>query len=686
MYGVTILLDSEGKIFRFSDHLPAYLGLDGGVLYGKTLPELKELFTAGGGRPEEDSIFDLQLPVYGDYSCIAGASKGGMRRMLFCHCSTLIGGEGSGEKVFAYQLLDITERRSDYKAQVRLNRVFRTISEIRSAITSVTTEEQLYKETCRLVVGSGYPFAWIGLRDPEDPDRIVPVAHSGPHGDYLEGLTVSLTDSRSSPGPTARSILERKPVSFENLNSEEDFDPWREKALERGFHSSLSVPLLVGESIIGSLNIYSLEEGSFDSRETDLFVRLLGDLSLGIERIRMTRLQESARMEREAMQEAMIRLQKMEAIGTMAGGIAHDFNNLLNVIKGYTQILLLQSGENREDLLEIDRAARRAADLTRQILLLGKQPVKDLRPFALNKLIEKNVAMIRRMSEDRIQFQLSLDPGLSTLQGNEGQIDQVVLNLILNAMDSIPDRGSIFVSTERKNIGPQEVALIPGSRVGEYLILSVEDTGTGIPESILERIFDPFYTTKDPGKGTGMGLAVAQSVIAMHGGWINVYSEPGKGSSFRIYLPLKKEDLDISVGKSRIGGSPVSTGKENRWILVLEDDRSIRHMIGRFLESKGFRISLAANVREALDLFEAHGDRFDLVFSDVVLPDGDGLSAAEAMRKMNKKMRFLFASGYTAARARFHDIQLRGYAFIQKPYDLEFVMKEIYRCLEEPVH
>lgn len=686
MPGGTILLDENFLILGadldgilLPDVPPRGLEL-GSDLREQVFPGLT-IITGSGERFESVKEF-YDRETFEEYSILSLETSRG-RKLFYSQQSWLSlspGPDGQSRRVLSIHFTDITARRKEYKALLRANRALRTIGNLRMAIEQSFTEEELYHNACRIMIQAGYKMVWIGLIFTEKEGRVVrPIARDGASIDYLDSFKILLDDPIDATGPTARAIATGEPASVQCLKTATDFEPWREAATKAGFHSSVALPVILsGGSPIGTLNIYSGDESAFDDEELELLEQFVADLSYSIETIRTRELHRKAEKEKDVMRDNLLRMQKMEAIGTMAGGIAHDFNNLLNIIKGYTQILLMRGTPYDDDLNEIDHAARKAAGLTKQLLLLGRQPVRDISRLNLNDMIQKNVSLVSPITDSRIRFDLKLQENLRPVNANEGQIDQVIINFFINAIDAMPAGGMITVETWDGEISIEDVAKIPNSKPGHYIILSVSDTGTGITTENIDKIFDPFFTTREPGKGTGMGLAVAQSVISAHKGWINVESTPGEGTSFRIYLPYEdsiQEKPDEKKSEIKDGGSVEYSGR----ILILEDEDSIRQMVSGFLEGKGYTIYKARNVQQAMEILDGMGTEapIDLIFSDVVLPDGDGLSFSIHAREKYPELKFLFASGYTEARARFHDIQLHGDDYIQKPYDLMRVLEEI---------
>jgi PAS domain S-box-containing protein len=374
---------------------------------------------------------------------------------------------------------------------------------------------------------------------------------------------------------------------------------------------------------------------------------------------------EKTRLELELKQ-----AQKMEAVGTMAGGIAHDFNNLLTAILGYSELLMAECEPGsivRKDVEEIDKTARRAAALTKRLLAFSKGQMVQVAPVDINGVVTGLEKMLRRLIGEDVELRTNLAEGLPKVDADAGQIEQVVVNLALNARDAMPDGGSLTVGTEAVTLEQDECASRPEARPGEWACLKIADTGHGMEAKVADRIFEPFYTTKEVGKGTGLGLSVVFGIIKAHHGWIEVDSEPSAGSEFRIFIPL-------SAGKPRVGGPAKAGGTDSgrgaERVLVVEDQEEVRALALRALTKEGYKVFEAADAAEALDVYEKEGGRFDILFSDVVLPDLSGVELAGRIRAKDPGISVLLTSGYTDRRLHWSVIEERGYVFLKKPYEL----------------
>jgi PAS domain S-box-containing protein len=389
--------------------------------------------------------------------------------------------------------------------------------------------------------------------------------------------------------------------------------------------------------------------------------------------------QKEADGERKRMEVQLLQAQKMEAVGILAGGIAHDFNNLLTAIIGGAEMGLANLREGDPlyyDLFEIQRAGERAADLTRQLLYFSRKQHMQFKEIRLNELIESLFKMFHRLIGEDITIYTEFGLDLWRLKGDTGTLEQVIMNLAVNARDAMPRGGSLILKTENVEFKDEADPLSLEAKPGKYVHLSVADTGTGMDRETLQHIFEPFFTTKAVGRGTGLGLSVVYGIVKQHEGWVNVDSESGAGSTFHIYLPAVFQKGGRLQSPQEGGAVPDVKGRGER-ILVIEDEMRLSQFIRRALEENGYKVHLANNAHEAQEIFDGEKGRFDLVLSDVVLPGKGGLELMEAFRSRRPDLKVLLSSGYTDHKNQWPMIQEKGYRFLQKPYNLHELLKTI---------
>jgi nitrogen-specific signal transduction histidine kinase/CheY-like chemotaxis protein len=385
--------------------------------------------------------------------------------------------------------------------------------------------------------------------------------------------------------------------------------------------------------------------------------------------------------ERKRLEEQLLQSQKMEAVGQLAGGVAHDFNNILTAIVGYTDLLAAELGSNvrqLEDLEEIRKAARRAAALTRQLLAFSRKQVLEPRIIDVNGVVLNLDKMLRSLISENIELKTDLADNLAAARADPNQIEQVIMNLAINARDAMPDGGTVTIETDNVTLddayAAQHVSVIPG----EYVMLAVSDTGCGMDEKTQSRIFEPFFTTKPPGRGTGLGLSTVYGIVKQTGGNIWLYSEPGKGTTFKIYLPAIAA-LPEDIGKAapaeavRRGGGTV---------LVVEDDEQVRRLTHRALASQGYTVLEADRGTTALDIARRHKGHIDLLLTDVIMPDTNGRKLAETIRAARPGLRVLYMSGYPDGAIASHGMLEPGVAYLAKPFTTDAVTRRVREVLE----
>ncbi|MBN1577098.1 MAG: response regulator [Chitinispirillaceae bacterium] len=372
--------------------------------------------------------------------------------------------------------------------------------------------------------------------------------------------------------------------------------------------------------------------------------------------------------EKESLQSQFLHAQKMEAVGTLAGGVAHDFNNLLTAISGYTDLAMVKTDESDPRYTYLNRvsnAVKSASGVIRQLLLFSrKQPVEEHVPFNLNETIENVLKMIGRIIGENVVIETDFEKELYTIKGDEGNIEQVLMNLSVNARDAMADGGKIFLKTENVTLDEKHCAKFSKARSGSFVCLSIKDTGAGMDKETLQRIFEPFFTTKEVGKGTGLGLSVVHGIVEQHKGWIDVFSKPGKGTTFKIYFQAAFVNIER---KSEGTVSPAALKGNGQRILIVEDQEEVRDLAVQILRENGYSVFYASSAKEAKAAFGREQGKFDMVFSDVVLPDGNGVRLVDELLKRGT-FAVLFTSGYTDEKAGADMIKLKNHRFLHKPY------------------
>ncbi len=399
--------------------------------------------------------------------------------------------------------------------------------------------------------------------------------------------------------------------------------------------------------------------------------------------IRDTTARKQAEQEKEKLEAQLQQAQKMEAIGTLAGGVAHDFNNILTTIIGYAHLALKEvdkDGPLREEIEEIKIAGERAATLTRQLLAFSRKQIIQPRVLDLNELLTDIEKMFGRLIGEDIELLTIPGPELWQVKADPGQIEQVIMNLVVNAKDAMPKGGKLTVETANMDLAESYfrehgIEAQPGS----YVMLAVSDTGSGMNKETQEHIFEPFFTTKEEGKGTGLGLSTVYGIVKQNNGFIWVYSEPEQGTTFKVYLSKAKGDV-TSEEKERtfvddLGGSET--------VLIVEDDDSLRKLAQKALKQYGYRVLEAENGEDALRVSEAHDGSIDLLITDVVMPKMSGKETAEQLQPLYPHMKVIYMSGYTDNAIVHHGVLKQGLNFLEKPFSPESLAHNVREVLDQ---
>jgi PAS domain S-box-containing protein len=385
--------------------------------------------------------------------------------------------------------------------------------------------------------------------------------------------------------------------------------------------------------------------------------------------------------ERRILEDQFRQAQKMEAVGRLAGGVAHDFNNLLMVISGYTYVLLNQLGAadpRRKKAEAIQEATQRAAGLTRQLLAFGRKQVLELKVIDLNSVVADISKLLRPLIGEDIEVVVTCDPSLGRTKADPGQVEQVIMNLAVNARDAMPGGGKLIIETRNVDLDENYQRAHASVKPGRYVMLAVSDTGCGMDAETQLRIFEPFFTTKEKGKGTGLGLSTVYGIVKQSGGYVFAYSEPGRGTSFKIYLPQVEEAAAESVPQRRTHLG--LRGTES--VLLVEDEESVRELIAEALKAQGYNVLVAGNGQEALALAAPANCRIDLVITDVVMPGMSGRELAKRLNGSRPGTRVLYLSGYTEDAIVHHGVLDPGTAFLQKPFSLDTLACKVREVLD----
>jgi PAS domain S-box-containing protein len=528
--------------------------------------------------------------------------------------------------------LDVTERKRAEQRAEHLAAVLRGIRNVNRLIARERDSEALVESACRLLVEARGFYSCAIVRPRES------------------GLAIATAGTGDAKLTELRALLERGELPGCIRNALETGEPEPRQPptgacvdcpANRDYlvaRDAVAVPIASSGHSFGAILVSVPPGMASDAEEIELLRDVAGDLGHALGALEMAE-------EHDRLQSQYLHAQKMEAVGRFAGGIAHDFNNLLSIVLTYSDFAiaaLRPEDPLRADLTEIRKAAESATGLTRQLLAFSRKQVLSLQVLDLNSVVRGIEGMLRRLIGEEIELVTRLAPDLGRVTADPAQLEQVLMNLAVNARDAIPGVGRLAIETADVELDDeyarQHVTVQPGS----YVMLAVSDTGSGMDEATRARLFEPFFTTKEAGKGTGLGLATVYGIVKQSGGNIWVYSEPGRGTTFRIYLPLE-----------RAGGEPprrapvAPSGGGDETILLVEDQDALRRVVERILTAAGYTVVAAANGHEALDVAERHSGRIDLVLTDLVMPEMGGGELVTKLAARFPGLRVLFMSGYS---------------------------------------
>jgi PAS domain S-box-containing protein len=438
--------------------------------------------------------------------------------------------------------------------------------------------------------------------------------------------------------------------------------------------SALSAPMIARGRIVGCIEIQSYEHQAYKTEHSTAMKMAANLAATAVENVELLeREQENAEQLRQS--------QKMDAVGQLAGGVAHDFNNLLTVITGYSELGIRGMAADapmRRNLEEIKKAGERAASLTRQLLAFSRKQMFQEQMVDLNSVVADMDKMLQRLIGEDIDMVSLLEPDLCQIKADPGQIEQVLLNLAVNARDAMPRGGKLTIETSQALLDQDYFKSHLKADTGRYVVLAVSDTGTGMDAETKKHIFEPFFTTKGVGKGTGLGLATVYGIVRQSGGNIWVYSEPGKGSTFKIYLPIAEESA-----LAEIDAQPKEIPQGRGTILLVEDEDSVRNLACEILAMKGYRVLTAANGADALKVSADYLEPIDLMLTDVVMPHLGGRELAEQMALIRSETIVLYMSGYTDDAVVRHGVLDDEMPFLQKPFTPDTLARKVGELLEK---
>ena len=539
-----------------------------------------------------------------------------------------------------------------------------------------TFQELLEITRVEVLASVGYPHVWLFISDTEEVTEVRLIDYAGSMREQAWEVAPVL---KIAGDPLMEQIVSSdEPVVVEDART----DPRTNKAIVEalGNRTIVNIPLRLVDKPFGAFGVGTFgDEGcrAPTQEQLDYLVGMSSQLSVAASRIRFLDASRRATEQRIELERRVLEHQKLESLGLLAGGIAHDFNNLLTVILAGTALARHAVGVVHAAHTELDAvvaAAERARDLTRQLLAMSHAQSLELRPIDLNDRLKQLLALLQRVLSETITLDLIEGVRLPLVEGDASQLDQVFMNLCINAREAMPNGGKITIETEQVLLNGEFVAAHPWATSGRYVLVTITDTGAGMSREVLERVFEPFFTTKKERGGTGLGLAVAYGVVRQHRGLIHCYSEPGVGTVFKIYLPVYARAAS-EVGHKLEGATP--RGHEK--ILIGEDDPAVRALTVRVLQSAGYSVVATVNGAEACQA--AARAKFDLVLLDVIMPEMSCRDALNGIRAELPNARYILTSGYTAD-VKIDDLLKDGTTFLEKPYDPAQLLRLVRQVLD----
>jgi PAS domain S-box-containing protein len=577
--------------------------------------------------------------------------------------------------------LDITAQSAMESELKRVNRALNALSKLNRALIHPSDEAELLQRAVEVMVqAGGYPLACVGVRN-DDPERTVRVAaRAGEASEYLSAVKLSWAeDNPFGRGPCGITLREGQTVVRNDFLAAAEGRPWCEFARKFDLRSVASLPLIVQGETQAALIVYAREEDAFDDQEFSLVSEIAGDLAFAWTSLLLHQQAEEEHKSRLVLEEQLHQSQKMEAVGQLAGGISHDFNNLLMIIMGQIELLSMSlKGADRERAESVMYSAQRAAALTGQLLAFSRKQVVQPAILSLNQILADTARMAVRLVGEDVEIVASLCQEPWPVKVDRSQLEQVIMNLIVNARDAMPDGGKLTIESSNIALTTEYLATHPLVPPGKYVLLAVSDNGTGMSEETKTHLFEPFFTTKPLGKGTGLGLSVVYGIVKQNNGFVWYYSELGRGTTFKVYLPAAQETSSSAKAEPSHLAAPA---KEQVTILLVEDERPLREVIADFLHSGGYRVIAAESEEEALARAAEHVGDIDLLLTDVVLRGRNGRQLADELHAQGCNFQVIFMSGYTPNAILHHGMLDESTLFLQKPFSRTTLLAKVQKAL-----
>lgn len=570
-----------------------------------------------------------------------------------------------GHRIYFHMTFDVNE---EIKAKTDIEKEYDK-QKILSSIIELSLKNTLVEDILKFALDKVLALKWLSLHgtgaiflvDEENPDTLL---MKGQHG-LSEVIIKSCSRVPFGNCMCGRAALTQK-VQFSNtLDDRHDV-----RYADMKPHGHYCVPIVSEASTLGVINVY-VKEGHTHNESEEAFLQAVANTLAAII------VHRNAEKEKTIAQEQLLQAQKMEAIGNLAGGVAHDFNNLLTVMKGLAQLSLGSIDATHPlytNLQEILSASNRAADLTRQMLVFSRKQISKPEKIDPNEAIQSMLKMLQRLLGEDVTVHIQFEDRPWIIDIDPGSLNQIVMNLAVNARDAMPEGGALTFKTENVLISKERTLRHWDVKTGRYVCISVQDTGTGIDAETLKRLFEPFFTTKAEGKGTGLGLSVVYGAVKKAGGWIDIATQKNKGTAFKVYFPAVKGKTETRIRKKIDRPIPKGNGEN---ILVVEDEDSVRMVTRAILAENGYAVEEARSFTEAVSTYTQMKDTIDMVFTDTILPDGNGIQLIQRLKEINPKLKTLLSSGYSSDKFQSEFQNLESVCFITKPYDLEELLRTV---------
>ncbi len=563
----------------------------------------------------------------------------------------------------------------------RRNRELELLNRVIAASAPEVEPKMVLETACReLALAFDVPQAVAILLNEGKTEEEVVAEYSSASSEHrrAEGRSPVLNETIPVKGNLSfQSLLTQKaPLAIDDAQSDPRLAPIHDLMRQRGTASLLILPLTIKGNVVGNLGLEAVEPRHFSAQEVSLASSVADQVSGALAQARLEE-------ERRRLEEQYHRAQKMEAVGQLTAGIAHDFNNLLTAVNGFTELLGLQLPPDdplQEYVGKVLDSGQRAADLVGHLLAFARKQILEPQVLDLNAVVAEMEVMLQRIIGEHIDLKTILSPDLWPVKVDAARTEQVIVNLAVNARDAMPDGGKLTIETVNVALDEDYVTDHLGAKPGDYVLLAVSDTGVGMSREVQAHIFEPFFTTKKRGEGTGLGLATVYGIVKQSGGDIQVYSEEGHGTTFKIYLPSTKEVTQ----PLRRPGIEEKLPSGNETLLLVEDDASVRELVQLVLQEQGYSVLEAEDGQEALRLAAGHSGPVHLLLVDMVMPGMNGVSVAERLARTHPGLKTLFMSGYTDGATTHQDMLKPDAAFLQKPFSSMALVRKVRQVLDAP--